>query len=104
MSPLLPRISLFQCPASDDLDVRGVSLVSILRHKLLCILVFKEILHYKPVCDLKSRIDPYLSHHGRESKLLLVLITLRVLPGRLKAKFLGKNGKTGLLLTGKLIL
>ena len=42
----------------------------------------KEILHWKAVCDEKSRIDPRLSHHGRGSKLLFVLITLCVLPGR----------------------
>ena len=35
-----------------------------------------------------------VSHHGRASKLLLFLITLRVLPGIQKAKFRGKNGKT----------
>ena len=88
------RIRLFLCRASHvnlaelaviwthDRDVRGMDLFSILRHKLLCIPVFKEILHCKAVCDVKSRIDPCLSHHGRGSKLLLVLITLRVLPGR----------------------
>ena len=80
MSPLLPRLSLFLCRASyvnveelaviwtHDRDVRG--LFSILRHKLLCIPVFKEILHCKAVCDVKLRIDPCLSHHGRGSKLL----------------------------------
>ena len=57
-----------------DRDVRGIGLFSILRHKLLCIPVFKEILHCKKaLCDVKSRIDPCLSHHGRGSKLLLVL-------------------------------
>ena len=60
MSPLLPtscRISLFPCHASHinlaelaviwthDRDVRGMGLFLILRHKLLCIPVFKAILH-----------------------------------------------------------
>ena len=95
MSPLLPRIFLFQCRAghvnwaelaaiwTHDRDARVMGISSILRHKLLCIPVFKEILHCKAVCDVKSRVDPCLSHHSLEFKLLLqVLITLRVLPGR----------------------
>lgn len=49
---------------------------------MLCISVVKEILHCKALCDVKSRINPCFSHHGRGSKLLLVLITFRVFPGR----------------------
>ena len=52
----------------------------------------------KAVYVVKSRINPLLSHHGRGSKLLLLLISLRVLSGRQKATFQGKNGKTCLLL------
>ena len=36
-----------------DCDVKGVSLFSILCHKLFGIPVFKEILHSKAVCDVK---------------------------------------------------
>ena len=41
----------------------------------------------KAVCDVKSRIDPWLSHHGRGSKLLLVLPSLCGLHSTEKAKF-----------------
>ena len=61
-----------------DRDVRGMGLFTILRHKLQ---------ECKVVCDVKSRIDPCLSHHGRGSKLLLVLPSLRGLHGTEKAKF-----------------
>ena len=38
-----------------------MGLFSILRHKQLCIPIFKEIFCCKAVCDVKSRIDPSLS-------------------------------------------
>ena len=81
-SPLPKQSPLLAVIWTHDRDVRGMGLLSILRHRLLSIPVFNEILHCKAVCDVTSRIDPWLSHHGRGSKLLLVLITLRVLPGR----------------------
>ena len=37
--------------------MRGMGLFSILRHKLFCIPVFKEMLHCRAVCDVKSRIE-----------------------------------------------
>ena len=64
-----------------------MGLFSILRHKMLCISAFKEILHCEAICDVKSGIDPCLSDHGRGSKLLLVLITLRYFSGRKKNMF-----------------
>ena len=48
---------------------------------------FVQVVNCKAVFDVKSRKDPCLSHHGGGSKSTLVLITLRVLPGRKKAKF-----------------
>ena len=39
-----------------------------------------------PICDAKSRKDPWLSHHCRGSKLLLVLPSLSGLHGTEKAK------------------
>ena len=89
MSALATRISLFLCHASHvnlaelagilthDHDVRVMGLFSILRQKLLCIPAFKEILHCRELCV----IDPCLSHHDRGSKVPLVLITARILPG-----------------------
>ena len=55
-----------------DRDVRAMVLFSIVRHKLLCNAKFLWKQECKAVCDLKSRIDPYHSRHGRGSKLLLV--------------------------------
>ena len=50
---------------------------------------FFENRNCKAVCDIhvKSRIDPCISHHGRGSKLLLVLPRLCGLHGTEKAKF-----------------
>ena len=39
------------------------------------------------ICDVKSKIDPCLSHHGRGSKLLLVLITLQIKKRNFEARF-----------------
>ena len=62
----LPILSLkFRVLSNTNRDVRCVGIFSLLRHKLLIISVFKEILHCKAVCDVNSRIDPCLSHHGR---------------------------------------
>ena len=70
-----------------DRNVRGMGLFLILRHKLLCIPSFKEILHCKGVCEVNLRIDRCLSHHGGESKSQLVLTTLRISLGRQKQHF-----------------
>ena len=94
MLPLLPRISSFLCRESyvnlaelavirtHDHNVRGMGLFSILPHKLLRIAIFKEILNCKAACYVKSRMAPCLSQLVRGSKLLVVLITLHILPGR----------------------
>ena len=47
-----------------------------------------QVVNCKAVFDVKSRKDPCLSHHGRGSKSTLVLITLRVLPGRKRSEIL----------------
>ena len=41
----------------NNCDVKGMGVFLILRHKLLCIPVFKEILHCQGGSDVKSRID-----------------------------------------------
>ena len=38
--------------------VRGMGLVLVLRHKLLCMHVFKGLLRCKSVCDVKPGLDP----------------------------------------------
>ena len=40
------------------------------------ILFSKKFCSANPVCDVKSRIHPCISHHGHGSKVLLVFITL----------------------------
>ena len=92
------KIPLFICPAwraklskliwTHDRDVRGMGPFSSLRHKLLkvCNAIFLWKQECKAVCEVKS-IDPCLSHHGRGSKLPLVLPSLPGLHGTEKAKF-----------------
>ena len=67
--------------------VRGMGLVSTLRNKLLCNAKFLSKLKCNAVCDIKSRVDPWLSHHDRGFKLLQVLPSVRGLHGTEKAKF-----------------
>ena len=39
-------------------QVRGMSLLLVWRHKLLCMHVYKDLIRCKSVCDIKQGIDP----------------------------------------------
>ena len=56
---------------------RGVGLLLIWRHNLLCLHVYKELMHWKSVCDVKSGIDPLPFWLGIEQKLLGFLQVLK---------------------------
>ena len=67
---------------------RGVGL---LRHNLLCMHVYKELMQCKSVCDIKSGIDPLPFWLGREQKLLGFLKVLK----HIKWQDLLEGGKNG---------
>ena len=79
-----------------------MGLFSILHHKLLCIPVFKEILHCKAVCDVKLRIDPLLLTSWSCVQITACFDNFACLSRQIKSK--GKSGEPCLLLVGRLII